>query len=242
LQDPRGSHFNRIVCLCDRVQVGQVDYRHGRWRRRLLQDATEFDIETVGGQRGRTDRDVGFPPGGNGHDLGLRVSVVTYVVGHHGRGPATFGRHCSAALAVAAIVVVAVVVPAAIVIATAVCRRPATATAATFRVSGLCGSSGGGCIRAGATRRRQRQIAYTASATADATVFALLLLLRRVDATAADTTAVTCLCCRGPVQRLEFGGHAVVYDVEAHGRQRHAGKYVYGTEPHGGRAGKRHVH
>lgn len=114
---------------------------------------------------------------------------------------------------------------------------------ATFRVSGLCGNSGGG-VRSGATRRRQRQIAYTASATADAAVLALLLrlLLRRVDAAAADATTVTRLGRRRPVQRLEFGGHAVVYDVEAHGRERHAGQYVHGTEPNGGRTGERHVH
>jgi len=116
---------------------------------------------------------------------------------------------------------------------------------ATFRASGLC-CSGGGCggVRGAATRRRQRQIAYTTSATADAAVFALLLqmLLRRVDAAAADATSVTRLCRRRPVQRLEFGGHSVVYDVEAHGRERHAGQYVHGTEPNGGRAGERHVH
>lgn len=45
---------------------------------------------------------------------------------------------------------------------------------------------------------------------------------------------------RGLVERPEFGGDAVVDDVEAHGGQRHAGQYVHGTEPHGGRAGQRH--
>lgn len=42
------------------------------------------------------------------------------------------------------------------------------------------------------------------------------------------------------VERPEFGGHAVVNDVETHGGQRHAGQYVHGTEPHGGRTGERH--
>lgn len=32
-----------------------------------------------------------------------------------------------------------------------------------------------------------------------------------------------------------------MHDVEAHGCQRHAGQDVHGTEPHGGRAGERHV-
>jgi len=61
----------------------------------------------------------------------------------------------------------------------------------------------------------------------------LLLLVRVEDATA----AVTRLRCGRPVERLEFGGHAVVYDVEAHGSQRHTGQYVHGTKPNGGRAG-----
>jgi len=201
-----------------------------------LQDATKLDIETVCGQRGRADRDVGFSSGGDGHDLGLRIPVVTYVICHHSRRSATLGRR-GTAIAVASIVVIVVV------IAAAVCRRPETATVATFRVSGLCGSGGGG-VRGGATRRRQRQVADAAPATADAAVLALLLhlLLRRADATAADATAVTRLGRRRSVQRLEFGGHSVVYDVEAHGRERHAGQYIHGTEPNGGRTGERHVH
>lgn len=32
-----------------------------------------------------------------------------------------------------------------------------------------------------------------------------------------------------------------MYNIEAHGRQRHAGQYVRGTKPHGGRAGERHL-
>lgn len=104
------SHFDGIVCLRDRVQVGQVDYIHGRrrWRRRrrLLQDTTKLDIETVGGQRGRAGRDVGFSSGGDGHDLGLRIPVVTYVICHHGR----YGT----AIAVASIVVIVVVIAAAV--------------------------------------------------------------------------------------------------------------------------------
>jgi len=105
------SHFNGIVCLRDRVQVGQVDYRHGRWRwrrRRLLQDTTELDIETVGGQRGRADR-IGFSSGGDGHDFGLRVPVVANVIGHHSRGSTTLGHH-GTATAVASIVVIAAAV------------------------------------------------------------------------------------------------------------------------------------
>lgn len=42
------------------------------------------------------------------------------------------------------------------------------------------------------------------------------------------------------VKRPEFGGHAVVNDVETHGGQRHAGQYVHRTEPHSGRTGERH--
>jgi len=65
----------------------------------------------------------------------------------------------------------------------------------------------------------------------------LLLLDRVYDDDAAAAAAVTRLRRGRPVERLEFGGHAVVYDVKAHGRQRHAGQYVHGTEPNGGRAG-----
>lgn len=82
-----------------------------------MQDATEFYVETVGGHSGRSNRGgVGFP-GGDGHDLGLRVPVVAYVVGHHGdRGPgaaivaATVLRALVKAVAVAVIVFVVVVV------------------------------------------------------------------------------------------------------------------------------------
>jgi len=78
-----------------------------------LQDATELDIETVGGQRGRADRDIGFSSGGDGHDLGLRVPVVANIIGHHSRGSATLSRH-GTAIAVASIVVIVVVIAAAV--------------------------------------------------------------------------------------------------------------------------------
>lgn len=125
------SHLDGIIGFRDRVQVGQVDYGHGRWWRRLAQYATELDVETVDGQRGRGGRDVGFSSGGDGHDLGLRVPVLAYVVGHDGRGRATCGRHGTAIAAEAVVVVVVDV------------------TAAAFRVSGLCGRDGDGGVAGG---------------------------------------------------------------------------------------------
>jgi len=132
------SHLDGIIGFRDRVQVGQVDYGHGRRWWRLAQYATELDVETVDEQRGRGGRDVGFSSGGDGHDFGLWVTVLAYVVGHDGCGCITRGRHGTAIAAAAVVVVVVDVTTAAAVVV----GRASTATAAAFRVSGLCGRGG----------------------------------------------------------------------------------------------------
>lgn len=214
-----GLHFDGIVGLRDRVQVGQVHHRHGRL---FLQNATELDVETVGGHGSGPNADGGGGgdgvrlTGGDGHDLGLRIPVVAYVVGH-GHAAATAstddgGRGgCDGGGDTAAVVIVVVTTTAAAAVVVAVGRTAAATTA--LRVSGVgCGGA------------RRRQIAYAAVASLMSTARARHAVGRR-----------------RLVQRLELGGHAVVHDVEAHGRQRHAGQYVHGTEPHGHRAGERHL-
>jgi len=101
--------------------------------------------------------------------------------------------------------------------------------ASVSRVSGVGGHG---------AHARRRQIAYAAAPDAIVTAeivgasLLIVLMVRRVVSTRGH---------RRPIKRLQFGGHAVVDNVEAHGRQRHAGQYVHGTEPHGGRAGERHL-
>jgi len=119
---------------------------------------------------------------------------------------------------------------AAAVVATAAAavRRTAASTAVS------CVSGVGGDGAADGTSARRCQIAYAAApGAAPAEVVGALLLLQR--------RAVSARGRRRPVQRFQFGGHAVVDNVETHRGQRHAGQYVHGTEPHGGRAGERHL-
>lgn len=201
----------------------------------FLQNGAELDIEMVRSERGVSDGGRGDGRGrtavwltrGYGHDFGLRVPVVTDVVGHF-RAVAVHGRGRGRATVVDAAVVLRVVV-----VVVAVAGMTAMATAA-LRVSGV----GAGHGRAGVTDQRTRQIAdAAASAAAAAGRAAVIVTLRvpRIVATANRSYGRL-------VKRFQFGGHAVVDNVEAHGRQSHTGQYVHGTEPHGHRAGERHFH
>lgn len=184
-----------------------------------MHDAAELDVETVDSYRRRIDDGgrVRFSRG-DGYDLGLRIPVVADIVGHgHAAATAADGRgrvaHCCGAGG--GCTATAVVVDAAAGTAIVTVRA-----AAASRVSGVHAAAAG-------DGGRGRQVANATIAAAAAVV--------------APPVRVVTVGHRGRlVQRFEFGGHAVVDDVEAHGRQRHAGQYVHRTEPHGRGAGDGH--
>lgn len=109
-----------------------------------MQDATELDVKTVGCYGGGPDADSScggvWLTSGNGHDLGLRIPVVAYVVGH-GHAAAT-GDGCSGyggGRTAAAVIIVITTTDAAVVVAVG---RTATAIGA-LRVSGVGGNGRG---------------------------------------------------------------------------------------------------
>lgn len=199
-------HFDGIVGFRDRVQVGQIDrLQHGRGGL-FLHDAAELDVETVDGHRRRIDGNgvgVRFPRG-DGHDFGLRVPVVADIVGHghataDGRGRVAHCRGAGNGGTAAAVVVDAAAGTAVVIVRAAIGRTAAVQTAtAASRVSGVHTGAGDG--------GRGRQVANAAVAAASAVVASLM----RIVAAAGRRGRL--------VQRFEFGGHAVVHDVEAHGR------------------------